>query len=121
MKTHWALDGKVAILRPSGDLHDDPEIESLVNTAKDLAVNGNRALLVDMHEIGIISSIGLGGFIRIAKTYRERDGEVMLCNLTKRNRTLFEIVKLSFLFDIQENERESLEALKGWLAAHTNV
>lgn len=119
MNVHWALDGKAAILRPSGDLHDDPEVEALVGAAKDLAENGNRALLIDMHDIGIISSVGLGGFVRIAKTYREREGEVMLCNLTARNRTVFEIVKLSFLFDIKDNERQSLEALRAWLAANT--
>jgi anti-anti-sigma factor len=121
MKVHWALDGKVAILRPKGDLHDDPEIDAFVTPAKDLAAKGNRALLIDMGDVQLISSIGLGGFVRIAKAYREREGEVVLCNLTKRNHTLFEIVKLTFLFNVHESEREALDALRAWLAKHATV
>jgi anti-anti-sigma factor len=119
MKVHRALDGQVAILRPKGDLTGGPETEDLVTTVKGLVGTGNRALLVDLGDVPLVTSLGLSAFIRVSKSYAEKDGKVMLCNLTRRNHTLFETVKLSFLFDVHESEREGIHALGGWLHEHT--
>lgn len=112
LKVHHALDGRVAILRPKGDLHDDPEINALVDAAKEQAAAGNRALIVDLGDVPLISSIGLGGFVRMYKAYAEAGGTIRLCNLTKRNHTLFEIVKLVMIFDVYDSERKAIEAFE---------
>lgn len=121
MKVHRVADGRIAILRPKGDLHSDPEIDALVLTAKDLAASGNRALVIDLGDVEIVSSLGLGGFVRIYKAYAERDGKVVLCNLTRRVHAMIIMVKLSFLFDVYESEREAIHALEAWLAEHATA
>lgn len=121
MKVHWVLDGNAAILRPKGNLHDDPEINALVGTATGLVEKGNRALLIDLGDVPFISSLGLGGLTRIHKAYSERDGRVVLCDLTHRVHTTFEIVKLGLIFDMFESEREAIRSMAGWLRERTTA
>lgn len=118
MKTHWVSDHRIAILRPKGDLHSEPETAMFATTGEDLAAQGNRALLIDVGDVAIISSVGLGSFVRIHHAYRDRDGKVVLCNLSNRNRTLLEVTRLLELFDEHENELRAIHALEAWLAEH---
>uniref|UniRef100_A0A832I3C7 Anti-sigma factor antagonist n=1 Tax=Eiseniibacteriota bacterium TaxID=2212470 RepID=A0A832I3C7_UNCEI len=119
LKVHHALDGRVAILRPRGDLMGGPETELLVATVKEQAAGGNRSLLIDLGDVPLINSLGLGGFVRLYKAYVEAGGVIKLCNLTKHNHNIFEIVKLSLIFDIYDSERKGIEAFERELTART--
>lgn len=116
MKIHGALGDQVAVLRLKGDMLGGPETDELVATAKQIASREHPALLINLADVPLINSLGLSAFIRVYKAIAEKHGRVCLTNLTGRTHTVFEIVKLSFVFDIYETEREGLATFEPWLA-----
>jgi anti-anti-sigma factor len=113
MRIHWALDGSAAILRPHGGLLGGPETDDLLAAAREARARGGRSLLVDLLEVPLVNSLGLGALVRLHRAWQAGGGEVVLCNLTRRPHTMMEITRLAFEFDIHESERAAL----GWMAA----
>jgi anti-sigma B factor antagonist len=122
MKVHWALDGKVAILRPRGDLLGGPETDELVDAAKALVAQGNRALLVDLGDAGIVSSGGWGALLRIRLAYdpAPREDAIRVCNLSNRSHDAWEIIRFGLIFPLYESERDAVRAFAEGLAEPAN-
>lgn len=110
MDIHWALDERVAVLRPVGYMVGGTETDELVETGKRLVQQGHRALLVDLAEVVHVGSLGLGAFTRLVIACASVDGAIKICNLKSRVRDTFDLVRFNLLFDYHESEQAALES-----------
>ncbi len=93
--------GNVKLLRLEGklDVHSTPEVLALAN---DLVANNFINLVIDMRQIGLISSYGLGAMVTILRNIRERGGHLKLAALRPEVKVPFEITGLMPQFEIHE-------------------
>ena len=105
--------GGVALISPKHNLIGGDETDELRQVIKELVEAGNRCLVVNFREVEFITSMGLGVFAEANATYRNRNGEVRLCQLGTRVNSIFVITKLIMLFDHHANEEEAIAAFAG--------
>ncbi len=68
----------------------------------DEVTQGSRQFRVDFRETAYIDSSGLGVLVSVAKTIRDRGGDIRLANLNPDLRTLFALTKLDTLFRFED-------------------
>ncbi len=83
------LDGRL-------DAHQAPQLtDALMNLAK-----ASDSTVLNLTEVHFIDSTGLAALVKIAKHYREKGGDIVLCGLQKPVRIIFEITRLDKVFAI---------------------
>lgn len=70
---------------------------------------GRRKFLVDFTAARYIDSAGLGELVSVARTVREKGGELRICGLGEDLRTLFELTRLDSLFEIADDRGSALD------------
>jgi anti-sigma B factor antagonist len=90
----------VAIIRPPGSLLGFEETDELIAAANGLLERGNRCLVVDLDRVDQINAIGLSTLVRLLKGYEKQQAYLKLCCLNPKIRTVFEITKLDYVFQI---------------------
>ena len=63
--------------------------------------NGHNSFLIDFSAVDYIDSSGLGTLVAIQKRARQHDGGVTITGLQGLVRDLFELTRLTKVFDIQ--------------------
>lgn len=76
------------------------------------ANSGVKNVVVDMSEVTMVDSAGLGVLIAIIKQVTDRGGEMNLCGLMKRVRMVFEITRTHKIFSIYDDLGEAKQAFK---------
>ena len=102
------IDG-VAILTLEGEINVTNSVklrEVLIKITKE----GLNKILVDFEKVAFIDSSGLAVLIEVVKLLKEKNGKLVLCNVNKKIRGIFEITKVYKLIDIHENRQTALEA-----------
>jgi anti-sigma B factor antagonist len=69
-------------------------------------------VIIDLADVPMIDSAGLGVLIGMMKIVHEKSGQFLLCNLQKRVRMVFEITRTQRIFDIFDNQEEAISSLK---------
>jgi anti-anti-sigma factor len=77
----------------------------------DLLDRGRTKILVDLAEVTIIDSSGVGMMAAKLKTVREKGGDLKLARLTNRNLHLLGLLKLRTVFDVHEDEASALKSV----------
>jgi len=85
---------------------------TLQNVIRDLALRGNRKILLNLADITYIDSSGIGALVSCYTTIRNRGGELKLVSLSKRAHDLLHIAKLHTLFDIKDDEDAAVKAFR---------
>ncbi|WP_170270524.1 STAS domain-containing protein [Heliorestis acidaminivorans] len=70
----------------------------------------NHKLVINLG-VSFITSEAIGYLIQIYKKYREKKGEVILCNVSGNVRTVLEMIRLNKVITILESEEKALERL----------
>lgn len=73
---------------------------------------GAKTMVIDFLRIQFISSAGLRVLLLAAKKVKPYGGKIVLCNMSKDVREVFDISGFSSIFEIHENLEQSLKALK---------
>lgn len=73
---------------------------------------GVKTMVIDFLRIQFISSAGLRVLLLAAKKVKPYGGKIVLCNMSKDVREVFDISGFSSIFEIHENVEQSLKALK---------
>mgnify|MGYP000889275886 CR=1 FL=1 len=90
------------------DVHLASEVENqLANLMKS---QPDKHILLDLSDVEYMSSSGLRVFVSSMRTLRERNLNLLLCNLSPAVRKVFEVVELMDMFDIYESQEEALAA-----------
>lgn len=98
--TVLALDGEINVTN-SMKLR-----EVLIKITKE----GLNKVLVDFAKVAFIDSSGLAVLIEMFQLLKEKGGKLVLCNVNKKIRGIFEITKVHKLIAIYENREAALRA-----------
>ncbi|MBI4335348.1 MAG: STAS domain-containing protein [Candidatus Omnitrophica bacterium] len=100
--------GDVTVSSLSGEIN--------INTSPDLRkvfddIIGKKAVkvILDLSGVNYIDSSGLATLIEMLRRMKKYEGKLRLCNLSDKIKSLFEITKLTKLFEMFETEQEALQ------------
>ncbi|OPZ87560.1 MAG: Anti-sigma-B factor antagonist [bacterium ADurb.Bin429] len=102
----------VPVLRLSGelDLGSVPEVRKAI---RGFIEEGQVHFLINLTELDFIDSSGLGVLVGGLARVRERQGEIKLVCANRRILRVFEMTRLTQLFDIYETEDTAAASLGG--------
>jgi anti-anti-sigma factor len=89
------------------DAHVVPEIKEWF---EELQENDNNQILINMVGVHFIDTRALSTLMMIMKRCRENGGWFRICSLQQPVRIIIELMHLSKIFDIFEEENDALEA-----------
>ena len=69
-----------------------------------VANNGEKRLILDFQHVQFMSSAFLGLLVKVHKRVIDAGGMLQLCNLDPKIQKIFEITKLTRIFDITRSE-----------------
>lgn len=78
-------------------------------------------VIVDLTNVALIDSSGLGALISALKALRAKGGDLVLCSMSRQVRTVFEITRLLRVFEVFEGPEPALEVGVGSLAGPNHV
>ena len=106
-----SLDGAVAI-DFQGKITLGAGTALLRNTIGSLLEKGSNRLLLNLREVDMIDSAGLGELARTYAAIRSRGGNLKLVAPTKNAQELFRITKMERVFEIEPDESSALKSLR---------
>jgi anti-sigma B factor antagonist len=71
---------------------------------KELLSAGRRSILLNLHDVNYIDSVGLGVLVGAYATVTNQGGEIKLVNLQSRVRDLLQLTKLYTVFESYTDE-----------------
>jgi anti-sigma B factor antagonist len=92
------------------DAYTAPEMRSHLLAAMDDF--GRNVFILDMSGCNYMDSRGLGVFIGLAKTARERGGMIVFAELPKRVRRLFEVTQLDRTFHLTDSTEAAVALIE---------
>ena len=92
------------------DAYTAPELRSHLRAAMDEIAR--HTLILDMSGCNYLDSRGLGVFIGLAKTARERGGMIVFAEMPKRVRRLFEVTQLDRTFHLADSTEAAVELIE---------
>lgn len=93
------LSGKIALGESNRALHD---------AIKKLVEDGNKNLLLNLADVKVIDSSGLGELVAGYASAERNGGAMKMMNLSDRFIELIHITKLYTVFDVFDNEADAL-------------
>jgi anti-sigma B factor antagonist len=110
MTASTRLVGGVTIVDLSGRIVLGEGSTGLRDLVQNLAIEGNRRILLNFRDVDYIDSSGLGELVSAFTSIRSQGGELKLLNLSKRVRSLLQITRLLTVFDVTDDEATSVKS-----------
>jgi anti-sigma B factor antagonist len=104
------VDG-VTVLELDGRVVLGEETNSLREKVKSLLAEGKQKLVLDMSNVTLIDSAGLGTLVGVHQSASTRGASLRLCNLGAKFKELLQMTRLLTVFDVSSNEAEAVRAL----------
>jgi len=76
----------------------------------ELIEKGNRNLILDLHGIAFIDSAGLGTLVSCLRRCTAEGGDLRLAAVPAFCRSIFELTRLTRVFDVFEDEEQAMAA-----------
>ncbi len=102
--------GRVMVLQVSGRITLGEGNVMLREIVHDLAVKGNKNIVLNLGEVVYIDSSGIGELVKAHATIRNQGGVLKLASLNKRVHDLLQMTRLSNVFDIETDEASALRS-----------
>jgi anti-sigma B factor antagonist len=103
--------GAVTVVTPQGPYIDASNIKEFRDALMPLLSAGSHVLL-DLSKIDWTDSCGCGAIISLLKFLQAGGGELKICSLSRRVRSLFQLIRLHRACDIFNNRAEALAAFR---------
>jgi anti-sigma B factor antagonist len=104
--------GDVAILDLAGRITLGEGSGMVRNTIKDLASNGTRKILVNLHDVTYLDSAGLGELVGSYATITNLGGEIKLLHPQGKVSDMLAVTKLYTIFTSYTDEDEALRSFQ---------
>lgn len=104
--------GDVTILDLGGKITIGEGSVALRNTIRRLLGEGNKALLLNLADVGYIDSSGIGELVSSFSAVNREGGKLKLLNLTQKIQDLLAITKLLTVFDTFDDEGLALASFE---------
>lgn len=102
-------EGPVRILVLEGRL-DAAVAAQVKERIQELLDEGNQHLVLDLGGVTFLDSSGLGALVSCLRRVKEKKGEIKLAALRPEVRSIFDITRVSRLFQICEEVSEAVKA-----------
>ena len=104
--------GRIPVLRLSGelDLRNVPEVRRAI---RGLIDEGQVSFIINLTNLEFIDSSGLGVLVGGLARVREKEGTIKLACSNRRILRVFEMTRLTQLFDIYDSEEAAAQDLMG--------
>jgi anti-sigma B factor antagonist len=113
MKFEVTAGNGVTILRLVGERLDAHNSDSLKAKIKEIFDGGAKDVLVDLGAVRFIDSSGLGALVSGFKNAVFYKGRLALSGLQEQVQSMFELTRLTRVFEIYLSGQEALRALSG--------
>jgi anti-sigma B factor antagonist len=107
--TTGEVDG-IIVLWLEGRIVLGEETLLLRETMKSLIAAGNKKLILNMNNVTLIDSTGLGTLVAVHSTARSVGASVRLCDLGARFNELLQITRLLTIFDVSITEADAIRS-----------
>lgn len=101
----------VRIVRVEGEIRTE-DARTLGTTFEDLLEEGDLDLVLDLGQVGYVTSAGLGHIVSIAAVLRRRGGNLAVCNLQGDVRKAFAVTRIDRVVEVLPNVEAAIEAVK---------
>ena len=95
------LDGRIVLGEETGALRD---------LVKDLMAQGKKKLILNMNNVTLIDSAGLGALVAAYTSTKSGGASLRLCHLGAKFNELLQITKLITLFDVYNTQAEAIKS-----------
>ena len=100
----------VQVVRLRGDLKIGAAVDEFRRTVEDLLAAGDSRLVIDIAEVPMIDSSGIGVLVRSLTTAKQKGGSLKLVNPSKLALQTLKIVGLLSLFEVFDDEAAAVES-----------
>lgn len=111
MKINRKMENEIAELKIQGRLWQESDSTELLNIVDDTISNGFLKIIVDLSDVPIMNSSGLGSLIAMMKKVQTASGRLALTGVNDRLMNLLRITKLMNIFSIYPSRDEALTYL----------
>ena len=78
----------------------------------DLLDQGNKKIIIDLSDVDVMNSSGLGILITAVTILKDNNGALRLINVSDRINNLLKITKLTTVFEIAESYDQAIKSLR---------
>jgi len=104
--------GNVKLLKISGRITLGAGVDRLRDTLEDLLVNGSNRWVLDLADVGMIDSSGIGLLVRYLTTAKQQGGDLKLLKPTKFALQTLKMIGLLNLFGVFQDQEAAVAAFK---------
>ncbi len=101
--------GELVLMSLNGNLLGGPDADAFYNEVKSFLDKGSRKFVLDLSNVKLMNSSGLGILIKTLKPVREAGGDLHLASVTEKIDSLLVITKLYQVFksypDVEQASR----------------
>ena len=102
--------GKVGALSIRGKMMGGPITEELRNEIKSFLGENIINIVINLKHVSWINSLGVGALMGVYTTVRNAGGDLRLCGLTEKVRSLMLITQLIKVFKTYETVKEAVDS-----------
>ena len=106
-----STDGGTLVIRVNGRLDHDSN-EYFFNCVKDEIEAGKSKIVINLADLGYISSVGLGALLRARSRVAKAGGTIFLARIESQILEVFRLVSFEKVFDIFATETEAIAAIE---------
>ncbi|MCI0404918.1 MAG: STAS domain-containing protein [candidate division Zixibacteria bacterium] len=100
----------VVVVTPKGRMMAGPELEKLHEKIKELVRIGARKMVIDLGDVELMDSRGLGILVAALTSLKNVQGELKLARITNKIESLLVITQLSKVFKTYDSVEGALKS-----------
>lgn len=104
--------GEVKVIKLTGRLTLGVAVDSLRGTFDDLAGTGANQYVLDLADVGMLDSSGIGLLVMYLTNAKQRGGSLKLLNPSKFALQTLKMIGLLKLFDVYQDQEEAVASFK---------
>ena len=102
----------ITALSVRGNMMGGPETIAIHDKVKELIDQKKSKVIIDLSHVKWMNSSGLGTMMGCLTSLKNIDGDLKLCGVTEKVKSLFMITKLITLFETYDSQDEAVKAFK---------
>lgn len=104
--------GDVKLVKITGRISLGAGVDRLRSTLEGLLVDGSNRWILDMADVGMIDSSGIGLLVRCLSNAKQQGGDLKLLNPTKFAVQTLKMIGVLNLFEVFEEQTKAVAAFK---------
>jgi anti-sigma B factor antagonist len=100
----------VSVLTVRGNLMGGPETLAVHEKVKELIDQNRLKIVIDLSNVKWMNSSGLGTMMGCMTSLKNAGGDLKLCGVTEKVKSLFMITKLITIFDTHDTPEDAVAA-----------